>query len=312
MVADRVGLPKVLARIEEFGRGYQGWAWKPSQLLLELVGRGATLESLTMGENNRPTLLRELFDLTGQIALVTGGSRGLGLSIAEAVAEFGAMPVLVARKADELQAAQRHLSDMGFPSDSIATDLSDAVAAEGLAQEVIRRHGRIDVLVNNAGATWGAPAEEHPIHAWNKVMDLNVTGLFLLTQAVARRSFIPAGNGVVLNIASVEGLKAHHRRRGGTIAYNTAKGAVVNMTRALAAEWGVYGIRVNALAPGFFRSRMTGGTLDLHHDEIIDYTPLGKLGGRDDLKGAALLLASRAGGHITGHILAVDGGASVI
>jgi gluconate 5-dehydrogenase len=143
-------------------------------------------------------------------------------------------------------------------------------------------------------------------------MDLNVTNLFVLTQAIAKRSFIPRGGGAVVNLASIEGLSGHHPRMIGTIAYNTAKGAVVNMTRALAAEWGPKRIRVNAIAPGFFPSKLTKVIIERHEAQMIEHTPSGRLGGEDDLKGAALLLASDAGSHITGQILVVDGGWSVI
>jgi len=165
---------------------------------------------------------------------------------------------------------------------------------------------------DRAGTTWGAPAEEYPLDGWNKVINLNVTGMFLLTQAVARNALLKHGKGAVINIASIEGLQAHHPDRLGTIAYNTAKGAVINMTRALAAEWGPRNIRVNALAPGFFPSKMASGTIEKHGDEILRQTPLGKLGADTDLMGAALLLASDAGGHITGQTLVVDGGATII
>jgi NAD(P)-dependent dehydrogenase (short-subunit alcohol dehydrogenase family) len=176
----------------------------------------------------------------------------------------------------------------------------------------MEQFGRIDILVNNAGATWGAPAEEHPLESWNKVINLNVTALFRLTQAVARIAFLPQGKGAVVNIASIEGLLGHHPARCGTIAYNTAKGAVINMTRALGAEWGPKNIRVNALAPGFFASKMTALTLVQHGARLIEQTPLGKLGSQDDLKGPMLLLASDAGGHITGQVIVVDGGTSII
>jgi len=173
-------------------------------------------------------------------------------------------------------------------------------------------YGRIDVLVNNAGANWGAPAEQYPLESWNKVLELNVTSLFLVTQAVAQRAFLPQGRGVVVNLASTEGLQGHHPSFPGTIAYNTAKGAVINMTRALAAEWGPRNIRVNAIAPGYFPSKMTAGTIAEHGDVLIEQTPLGKLGGETDLMGAALLLASDAGGHITGQTIVVDGGTTII
>jgi len=177
---------------------------------------------------------------------------------------------------------------------------------------VLERFGRIDILVNNAGAAWGAPAEAYPPEGWNKVMDLNVTGLFLLTQAVARDAFLKQGKGAVVNLASIEGLQGHHHSQLGTIAYNTAKGAVINMTRALAAEWGPKNIRVNAVAPGYFPSKMTLTTLGQHGEEMLRQTPLGKLGGDTDLMGPALLLASDAGGHITGQIIVVDGGMTII
>ncbi|MCG8505677.1 MAG: SDR family oxidoreductase [Sphingomonadales bacterium] len=197
-------------------------------------------------------------------------------------------------------------------ADFIPASLADPEAADVLIKEVIARHGGLDILVNNAGASWGAPAEDHPLDGWRKVIDLNVTAMFLLSQAAARRCFLPHGKGAILNIASIEGLGGHHHELPGTIAYNTAKGGVVNFTRALAAEWGPRGIRVNALAPGHFPSKMAKVILDQSGARILDNIPLGKLGGDQDLKGAALLLVSDAGGHITGQILAVDGGATAI
>jgi gluconate 5-dehydrogenase len=256
--------------------------------------------------------LVSLFDLSGRVALVTGGSRGLGLQIAHALGEYGATTALVARKRDELDQAVRGLTDCGVAARGFAADLSSEAAIRDLIDRVMAQFGRIDILVNCAGATWGAAAEDYPIEGWNKVIDLNVTGLFLTTRMVAKKAFLPQGRGAVVNVASVEGLLGHHPSRVGTIAYNAAKGAVVNMTRALAAEWGPKNIRVNALAPGFFPSKMTSGTLETYGDEMVRQTPLGKLGGPDDLKGPALLLASDAGGHITGHVLVVDGGATII
>lgn len=253
--------------------------------------------------------LARLFDLSGKVAIVTGGSRGLGLQIARAFVEYGASVALVARKQAELDAA---VEELGGNTTAFAADLGSPEAASTLTERVMARYGRIDILVNNAGATWGAPAEDYPTEGWNKVIDLNVTGLFLLTQAVARAAFLPQGKGAVVNVASIEGLLGHHPDRIGTIAYNTAKGAVINMTRALAAEWGPRNIRVNALAPGFFPSKMTAGTLGEHGDEMLRQTPLGKLGGTTDLMGPALLLASDAGGHITGQTLVVDGGTTIL
>jgi NAD(P)-dependent dehydrogenase (short-subunit alcohol dehydrogenase family) len=256
--------------------------------------------------------LTRLFDLTGRVALVTGGSRGLGLQIAKALGEFGASLALVARKKADLDSAVEQLNAAGYTAVGFDANLGTPEAVSDLTARVMERFARIDVLVNNAGATWGAPAEDYPLEGWNKVIDLNVTGLFLLTQAVARSAFLKQGKGAVVNVASVEGLQGHHSDRPGTIAYNTAKGAVINMTRALAAEWGSRNIRVNALAPGFFPSKMTKALLEQHGDAILRETPLGKLGGDTDLMGAALLLASDAGGHITGQTIVVDGGAHII
>lgn len=253
-----------------------------------------------------------LFDLTGRVAIVTGGSRGLGLQIASALGEYGATLALVARKQAELDAAVAELTGKGIKAEGFAADLGAPDAATALTERVLARYGRIDILVNNAGTVWGAPAEDYPIEGWNKVIDLNVTGLFLLTQAVAREAFLQQGKGAVVNVASIEGLMGHHPDQLGTIAYNTAKGAVVNMTRALAAEWGPRNIRVNAVAPGYFPSKMTAVTIGDHGERMLRDTPLGKLGGETDLMGPALLLASDAGGHMTGQILVVDGGATII
>jgi len=256
--------------------------------------------------------LTGLFDLRGRVAIVTGGSRGLGLQIAHALGEFGASLALVARKKGELDVAGERLHAAGYKAVGFAADLGVPDEIDRLTALVLEQFGRIDILVNNAGATWGAPAEDYPLSGWNKVIGLNVTGLFLLTQSVARAAFLKQGRGAVVNVASVEGMQGHHPDRVGTIAYNTAKGAVVNMTRALAAEWGPRNIRVNAIAPGFFPSKMTAATLEEHGAEALRHTPLGKLGGDTDLMGAALLLASDAGGHITGQTIVVDGGASII
>jgi gluconate 5-dehydrogenase len=205
-----------------------------------------------------------------------------------------------------------HLGALGITADAFAADLTQLAAIKELVPAVVARHGPIDILVNNAGATWGAPAETYPLEAWAKVINVNLTGAFVLTQQVAATCFLARGRGRILNISSTEGLQGHHPRMQGTVAYNASKGATINMTRALAAEWGPKGITVNALAPGYFRSKMTTATLDKFEQHLIDQTPLGKLGGADDLKGAALLLASDAGGHITGQVLVIDGGASII
>jgi gluconate 5-dehydrogenase len=174
------------------------------------------------------------------------------------------------------------------------------------------RLGKVDILVNNAGATWGAPAEDYPMEAWDKVMNVNIRGVFLLTRTIAGKSMIPNRYGRIVNLASVNGLRGN-RNGAPTIAYNTSKGAVVNFTRALAAEWGPHNITVNALAPGFFPSKMTAGTIKaVGEDVLAAEAPLRRLGDNEDIKGAALLFASDAGKHITGQILAIDGGISAI
>jgi len=257
------------------------------------------------------TPVMQLFDLTGKIALVTGGSRGLGLQIAEALGEAGAKILLTSRKAADLEEAMAHLQDRGIDARWVAADASDPAQVRRVVDEAMQRLGRVDILVNNAGATWGAPAEDYPLEAWDKVMNLNVRSVFLFSQAVAKASMIPNGGGRILNVASIAGLSGSTGMQ--YIAYGTSKGAVVNFTRTLAGEWGRHGITVNALAPGFFPSRMTRGTLEaLGADKLAAMAPLGRIGDDDDLKGAALLLCSAAGKHITGQILAVDGGVSAV
>jgi NAD(P)-dependent dehydrogenase (short-subunit alcohol dehydrogenase family) len=253
--------------------------------------------------------MKNIFDLTNRTALITGGSRGLGLQIAEALGDYGAKIVLVSRKQADLDESVAHLKTLGIASTAIAADLSKPEAVQSVAQEAIKRLGHVDILVNNAGATWGAPAEDHPLDAWDKVMNLNVRSIFLLSQAIGKLSMIPRHYGRIVNIASIAGLKGNAPGSQQTLAYNTSKGAVVNMTRALAAEWGQYGINVNAIAPGMFPSKMTKGTLAAQGiDNIAKRIPLHRIGDDEDLKGVALLFASNAGKHITGQILAVDGG----
>jgi len=256
--------------------------------------------------------VKKLFDLTGKVALITGGSRGLGLQIAEALGEMGAILALTARKPDELAQAKEHLQHMHVEVLTLPCDHSQAASIKPVIEEIVKHYGQIDVLVNNAGTTWGAPAEEHPLDAWEKVMNLNVTGLFLTTQLVGKLSMIPRRYGRIVNIASIAGLLGNDAHLQRSLAYNTSKGAVVNLTRALAAEWGQYNITVNAIAPGFFPSKMTQWILGQIGDTAIAQTPLARLGGEEDLKGLATLFSSDAAAHITGQIVAVDGGASII
>ena len=255
---------------------------------------------------------QQLFDLTGRVALVTGGSRGLGLQMAHALGESGARVMVSARKPDELEAAVAQLRAAGIEADWIAADCAQQEDLHRLGAETLQRLGGVDILVNNAGAAWGAPAEDHPIEAWDKVMNLNVRGYFTLSQYLAKHHMIARRQGSIINLASITGLGGNPRGIN-TIAYNTSKGAVINFTRALAAEWGPYGIRVNAICPGFFPSKMTRATLETFGaDTMASHAPLGRLGDDEDLKGLTLLYASDAGKHITGQWLAVDGGVSII
>jgi gluconate 5-dehydrogenase len=261
---------------------------------------------------NMTRTVKQLFDLTGQTALVTGGSRGLGLQMAHALGEAGARVMLSSRKADDLQEAVAELKAAGIEADYIAADCGKEEDIRRLAQETVNKMGRIDILINNAGATWGAAAEVHPVSAWDKVMNLNVRGYFILAQEVANLSMIPNGRGRILNVASIAGLAGNPPEMQ-TIAYNTSKGAVVNFTKALAGEWGQHGITVNAICPGFFPSKMTYGLLEkMGAERMASHAPLRRLGDDEDLKGLTLLYASEAGKHITGQWLAVDGGVSAI
>ncbi|MFZ9178279.1 MAG: SDR family oxidoreductase [Limnohabitans sp.] len=256
--------------------------------------------------------LQQLVDLHGKTALVTGGSRGLGLQLAHALGEAGARVLITSRKASDLEQAAAELKAAGISADWMAADCGDPEDIARLGAESIQRLGQVDILVNNAGAAWGSPAEDHPLEAWDKVMNLNIRGYFLLSQYIGKHSMIARRRGSIINLGSIAGLGGNPKGMQ-TIAYNTSKGAVVNFTRALAAEWGVYGIRVNALCPGFFPSKMTMGTLKaLGEDKLAASAPLGRLGDDEDLKGACVLFASDAGKHITGQWLAVDGGVSII
>ena len=254
----------------------------------------------------------ELFDLKGKTALITGGSRGLGLQMAHALGEAGARIMLSSRKAGDLEEATADLQAAGIDARWIAADCSKEEDIRRLANETIQRMGDIDVLVNNAGAAWGAPAEDHPVEAWDKVMNLNIRGYFILSQQVAKRCMIERRSGRIINVASIAGLGGNPPEMT-TIAYNTSKGAVVNFTKALAAEWGKYNITVNAVCPGFFPSKMTAGTFKaIGEDTLAAHAPLRRLGDDEDLKGLTVLFASEAGKHITGQWLAVDGGVSIV
>jgi gluconate 5-dehydrogenase len=256
--------------------------------------------------------IQQLFDLRGKTALITGGSRGLGLQLARALGEAGATLMLSSRKAQDLEQAAAELKAEGIDARWIAADCAQDTEIQRLADQTLAQFGHLDILVNNAGASWGAPAEDHPVDAWDKVMNLNVRGYFLLSQRIAKQSMIARRSGRIINVASILGLNGNPPDMN-TIAYNTSKGAVINFTRTLGAEWGKYNITVNAICPGFFPSKMTAGLLaSMGEDRLAAAAPLQRLGDDEDLKGLCVLFASDAGKHITGQWLAVDGGASVV
>jgi NAD(P)-dependent dehydrogenase (short-subunit alcohol dehydrogenase family) len=252
--------------------------------------------------------VRKLFDLSGKVALITGGSRGLGLQMAEALGEMGAKVAITARKAGELEEAKAHLKGMGIDALTVVNDLQKTDSVKPMVEQVLKRDGQIDILVNNAGAAWGAPAEDHPLDAWYKIINLNLTAVFLMSQTVGKLSMIPRKYGRIVNLASIAGLVGTDPRMMPTIAYNASKGGVVNLTRSLAVEWAHHGITVNAIAPGVFPSKMSQGMIDRAEQIIMDMTPMKRLGTDYDLKGLTVLLASDASAYITGQIVAVDGG----
>ena len=256
--------------------------------------------------------VQQLFDLTGKTALVTGGSRGLGLQMAHALGEAGARVLLSSRKAEDLEQAAAELQAAGIDARWIAADCGKEEDIRRLADETLQRMGNVDILVNNAGASWGAPAEDHPVAAWDKVMNLNIRGYFILSQHLAKASMIPRKSGRIINIASIAGLNGNPPEMQ-TIAYNTSKTAVIGFTKTLAAEWGKYNINVNAICPGFFMTKMAAVLIQaLGEEKMASHAPLGRLGSDEDLKGLTLLYASDAGRHITGQWLAVDGGVSIV
>jgi len=256
--------------------------------------------------------VQQLLSLNGKTALITGGSRGLGLQMAEALGEMGAKVAITARKKAELDEAVAHLGKSGIDARAYVCDLGRREQVAPLADAVLKDLGRVDILVNNAGATWGAPAEDHPLEAWDKLVNLNLTGAFLLSQQVAKRSMIPAKWGRIINTASIAGLTASDPRVVKTVAYNATKHGLIGLTRQCAAEWGEHGITVNAICPGFFPSKMTRATVETYGKAMLEVTPTRRLGNDEDLKGLTVLLASEASRHITGQAIAVDGGATIL
>src|SRR6266853_3018983 len=251
----------------------------------------------------------KLFDLGEKVALVTGGSRGIGFQMAEALGEMGAKLAISARKQSELDAASAALQAKNIEVLTVVNDLGSASpsAAESLVSAVLDRYGKIDALVNNAGTVWGATAIVHTEEAWRKVMSLNVDACFFVAREVAQRSMIPNKSGKIINISSIAGLGGP--RPDGkvfAVSYNASKGALITLTQALATEWGRYNINVNALCPGYFPTKLSAGLAEGAAD-IVRVTPLGRCGGEHDIKGAAAFFASEASRHITGQAIAIDG-----
>lgn len=251
--------------------------------------------------------VKELFDLTGKVAIVTGGGRGLGQQIAIAFAEAGAHVVVCSRNIEACQEVSGNLEKLGVRSLALACDVTDQESVKSVVKHTMETFGRIDILVNNSGASWGMSVEEMPLQAWEKVMKVNVTGTFLMSQEVGK-VMLEQGGGKIINIASVAGLKGSSTEELNAIGYSTSKGAVITFTKDLAVKWGAHGIQVNAIAPGFFPTKMSKGVLEMNGEKILMGTPLGKFGSENDLKGAAVFLAAPASDYITGVILAVDGG----
>jgi NAD(P)-dependent dehydrogenase (short-subunit alcohol dehydrogenase family) len=254
----------------------------------------------------------DTFRLDGQVALVTGGSRGLGLQIATALGEAGAAVAITARREQGLNQAAQELTDQGITAYAVRCDISRNEEVEAAVTQVIGELGRIDILVNNAGATWGAPFAELPMEGWDKVIRTNVDGTYFVSRAVGLHMIERGQGGRIINIASVAGLRGSDPSVMPTLPYNTSKGAIVNFTRALAATLAEHNITVNCICPGFFPTRMSGVTIERSGDRIIAGTPLRRLGGDQDLKGIAVLFASAASSFITGQVIAVDGGATAI
>ncbi|MDN4073139.1 MULTISPECIES: SDR family oxidoreductase [Fictibacillus] len=250
----------------------------------------------------------KLFELTGKTAIVTGGGRGLGRQIAEAFAEAGANIVLCSRKVEACEETAEGLKNLGAKTLALKCDITNPQDVHAVVDQTLKEFGAIDILVNNSGATWGAPAAEMPYEAWKKVIDVNVTGTFLMSQA-AGKVMIEQKSGKIINIASVAGLGGTDPRFMDTIGYNTSKGAVITFTKDLAVKWGQHNINVNAIAPGFFPTKMSKVLIEHGKDAILGGTPLNRFGSEDDLKGAALFLASNASNYVTGDVLIVDGGA---
>lgn len=251
--------------------------------------------------------IREMFDLTGKVAIVTGGGKGIGLKMAEGLAEAGAHLVLCSRKVENCQKAAEELARLGAKARAFKCDVKSPGDVQAVVESAVKEFGRVDILVNNSGVNWGASPEDYPLEGWQKVMDTNMTGAFLFSQA-AGRAMIRQKGGSIINIASIMGITGMESDAADAIAYSASKGALIAFTKDLAAKWAKYNIRVNAVAPGWFPTDMSNWVLEHHGKKLLAHIPMGRWGDGDELKGAAVYLASPASAYVTGAVLAVDGG----
>jgi NAD(P)-dependent dehydrogenase (short-subunit alcohol dehydrogenase family) len=251
----------------------------------------------------------KLFDLSGKTAIVTGGGKGIGRQMADGLAEAGANIVVCARQAERCEEAAAELAQHGVKTLGLGCDVRDPDQVQAVVGRTVADFGGVDVLVNNAGTVWGATPEEMPLEGWQKVVDVNLTGVFLFSQA-AGRAMISNGGGSIVNIASVAGLHGSSSEITNSVVYHATKGGVIAFTRDLACKWAQHGIRVNAIAPGWFPSDMANFVLDRHGERLVEDVPLRRFGGPEDLKGPVVFLASDASAYVTGHTLVVDGGQS--
>jgi NAD(P)-dependent dehydrogenase (short-subunit alcohol dehydrogenase family) len=249
---------------------------------------------------------KQLFDLTGRVAIVSGGSMGLGRQMAEGLAEMGANLVLCARKKERCEAAAESLRHLGVEVLALGCDVKDKSSIDDVVEKTLARFGRIDILINNAGVSWGAPIEEMTLDQWDKVLSTNLTGTFLFCQAVAK-PMTAQKSGKIINIASVAGLGGGSAELQ-AIGYHASKGGVIAFTKDLACKWAQHNIQVNAIAPGWFPTHMSEWVIEHRKDSLLSKIPLGRFGSDHDLKGAAIFLASNASSYVTGHVLVVDGG----
>jgi len=252
--------------------------------------------------------VKQLFDLTGRVAVVTGGSIGLGRQMAEGLAEMGANVALCARKKERCEQAAEELQRLGVKAIALGCDVKDPASIQQAVDATVSQFGRIDVLINNAGISWGAPVEEMKLEDWNKVIETNLTGTFLCAQAVGK-VMIRQGRGKIINIASVAGLGGAPAELS-AIGYHASKGGVISFTKDLACKWAAHNIQVNAIAPGWFPTHMSNRVLEHYEELFLSHIPLRRFGNEHDLKGAAVFLASDASNYVTGHVLVVDGGQS--